>query len=94
MVEAYRTEPERPGPAALAEVRAADAICFTSASTVENYLAVAQVGTLPPVVACIGPVAAARAEKAGIKVAAVAEPHTLDGLVTALSAVLSERSAE
>jgi uroporphyrinogen III methyltransferase / synthase len=92
-VEAYRTEPERPEPAALAEVRAAAAICFTSASTIENYLAVADADTLPPVVACIGPVAASRAEKAGIKVAAVADPHTLDGLVAALCTVLSPRPA-
>lgn len=90
VVEAYRTEPERPGSAALSEVSTADAICFTSASTVENYLAVAGPETLPEVVACIGPVAAARAERAGIKVAVVADPHTLDGLVAGLCAVLSE----
>ena len=89
IVEAYRTEPERPAPAALAEVRGADAICFTSTSTVENYLAVAGPETLPPVVACIGPVAAAAAGKAGIEVSAVAEPHTLDGLVNSLCALLA-----
>ncbi|MBO0748685.1 MAG: uroporphyrinogen-III C-methyltransferase [Acidimicrobiaceae bacterium] len=91
IVEAYRNEPERPDPDALSEVRVADAICFTSASTVENFLAVARPESLPPVVVCIGPVAAARAEKAGIKVAAVADPHTLEGLVASLCAVLSPR---
>ena len=58
VVEAYRTEPDVPGAAARAAVASADAITFTSSSTVTNYLAVAGTSGLPPVVVCIGPVTA------------------------------------
>jgi uroporphyrinogen III methyltransferase / synthase len=84
VVEAYRTGREPVSDEALAEVAGADAICFTSASTVENFLAVAGPAAVPPVVACIGPVTAKRAVGAGLEVAVVADPHTIDGLVDAL----------
>ncbi len=58
VVEAYRTAMARPDPAALAAAAGADAITFTSSSTVTNYLAVAGPGSVPPFVACIGPVTA------------------------------------
>ena len=47
VVEAYRTVVARPDPAALAAAAAADAITFTSSSTVTNYLDVAA-GSDPP----------------------------------------------
>ena len=84
VVEAYRTEPAAPGPARLEAAAKADAITFTSSSTVSSYLAVAGADRLPPVVACIGPVTAATARQAGVTVSVVANQHTLDGLVTAL----------
>ncbi|MDQ4097333.1 MAG: uroporphyrinogen-III synthase [Actinomycetota bacterium] len=43
---------------------------------------------MPPLVVCIGPVTSKTARKRGVTVAAVADPHTLDGLVSALVAVL------
>jgi uroporphyrinogen III methyltransferase/synthase len=84
VVEAYRTVVARPDPAALAAAAAADAITFTSSSTVTNYLEVAAGATIPQFVACIGPVTAATARAAGIDVAVVAGEHSIDGLVTAL----------
>ncbi len=80
-VEAYRTVPAGPpAPDLVAAAAKADAVLFTSASTVENYLDAA----VPPTVVCIGPVTAAAARRRGITVAAVAERHDLDGLVEAL----------
>ena len=84
VVEAYRTEPARPDPAALAAAAGADAITFTSSSTVTNYLAVAGHGSVPPFVACIGPVTADTARAAGLQVDVVADEHSIEGLVAAL----------
>jgi uroporphyrinogen III methyltransferase/synthase len=84
VVEAYRTQPELPSPAELQAASAADAITFTSSSTVTNYLAVAGDRAVPPVVACIGPVTASTARDAGLHVDLVAAEHTIDGLVAAL----------
>ena len=82
VVEAYRTVPARPGDDALAAAAKADAIAFTSSSTVTAWLALG--ATLPPVVACIGPVTAATAAEHGVPVTVVATEHTVDGLVDAL----------
>lgn len=71
-----------------AEARGADAIAFTASSTVTNYLAAAGPGDVPPVVVCIGPVTAEAAVGNGLDVTAVAEPHTLEGLVDALQRAL------
>jgi uroporphyrinogen-III synthase len=79
-----------PDPAALAQLRAGvDAITFTSSSTVTNFCDAA--GQLPdpqPVVVSIGPVTSATARARGLRVDAEADPHTIEGLLTALVATL------
>ena len=85
-VEAYRTVPARPGEEALAAAAKADAIAFTSSSTVTSWLALG--ATLPPVVACIGPVTAATAAEHGVPVTVVATEHSVEGLVDALVGAL------
>lgn len=87
-VEAYRTVGVKPSVAALAAAATADAIAFTSASTVTHYLDAAGLEALPPTVVCIGPVTAAAARAEGLAVTAVASDHTLDGLVAAVVGVL------
>ena len=84
VVEAYLTRPAEPSASALAEAGKADAITFTSSSTVTNFLHVAGLDAVPPVVVCIGPVTAETAREAGLTVDVVAEEHTIDGLVQAL----------
>jgi uroporphyrinogen III methyltransferase/synthase len=84
IVEAYRTEQANPAPTALEAAQHADAVTFTSSSTVTNYLAVAGRRSVPPVVACIGPVTADTARAAGLDVTIEAEVHTMEGLVDAL----------
>jgi len=88
VVEAYQTRPATPPPVALAAAAKADAVAFTSSSTVQNWLAVAGPESTPPVVACIGPVTAATATRLGLPVSVVAAEHTVDGLVAALVEVL------
>jgi uroporphyrinogen-III synthase len=85
-VVAYRSVAAPVEPAAIERARTADAIAFTSASTVERFLDTAGRGAVPPVVASIGPITTAAARRLGIDVTVEAEPHTVDGLVAALAA--------
>ncbi|MEA2716426.1 MAG: uroporphyrinogen methyltransferase / synthase [Actinomycetota bacterium] len=94
VAHAYRTVPVTPPPDLLATAAKADAIAFTSASTVTAFLAAAGGAAVPPVVVCIGPVTAAAAEAEGLTVDVTAADHTLDGLVAALVAALGRRPAE
>jgi uroporphyrinogen III methyltransferase/synthase len=87
----YRTVAATPDPADLERVRAGevDAITFTSSSTVTNFCDL--VGGLPdpaPEIVSIGPVTSDTARARGLTVTAEADPHTIDGLVTALLATL------
>ncbi len=91
-VDAYRTvaagDAEGIGEGELDAASAADVITFTSPSTVTCYLQLAGSRAAPPVVACIGPVTADAARRAGLHVDVVAAEHSADGLVAALSAYL------
>ncbi|MEA2843939.1 MAG: uroporphyrinogen methyltransferase / synthase [Actinomycetota bacterium] len=92
VVHAYRTVPVPLSPEAVAAAAKADAIAFTSASTVDAFLAAGGPDAVPALVACIGPVTAAAAEAAGLTVDVVAAYHTLDGLVAALATTFSARA--
>jgi uroporphyrinogen III methyltransferase/synthase len=83
VVDAYRTVPTRPSASALELAGGADAVMFTSSSTVQHFVAVAD--RVPPVVACIGPVTARAAEAAGLHVDVVADESTIGSLVAALA---------
>jgi len=86
VVEAYRTRTATPEPDAIAAARAADIITFTSSSTVERYLDIAGAESVPPLVACIGPITAETARARGLHVDVEAPVHSIDGLVDALVA--------
>ena len=89
-VEAYRTARLSLTEAEQAAIAGADAVCFASASSVHSLVdAAGGLGSLPPVVVCIGPTTAAAAEAAGLDVTAVAARHTLEGLVDALVVALN-----
>jgi uroporphyrinogen-III synthase len=101
-VDAYRTRLVRSLPAGVGEALLAgeiDAVTFTSVSTVQGFLAAANTilssAAHPPVAVCIGPVTAEAARAAGLTVAGVAQPHTIEGLVKALERALrSSRRAK
>lgn len=84
VVDAYRTEPVPADPALGIAVRSADAIAFTSSSTVRAFVSWYGVTLLPAVVVSIGPETTATLTAAGAAVAITASPHTLDGLLRAL----------
>jgi uroporphyrinogen-III synthase len=85
-VDAYRVRraPNLP-PEAVAALGAGrvDVVTFTSPSTVDGFVRLAEGLEWPPAV-CIGPVTAEAAEAAGIDVVEVASPHTEDGLAEAV----------
>lgn len=90
VAEAYRTTPAALTEDQRALVATADAITFTSASTVERFVEALGASAMPPVVACIGPVTADAAHAHGIAVDVVAEVHTIPGLVDALARHLAQ----
>jgi uroporphyrinogen III methyltransferase/synthase len=65
-----------------------DAVTFTSASTVRGFTNALGAAKGTSKVICIGPVTAAAARDAGLQPAAVARPHTVEGLVAALERAL------
>ena len=73
-------------PGVLDAVRTADAVTFTSSSTVTGWLELFGRELVPPVVGCIGPITAATARAAGIPVDFAASEHSIPGLVAALVA--------
>jgi uroporphyrinogen III methyltransferase/synthase len=89
-VDAYRVRPAEALPEqaveALREGRV-DAVMFTSPSTLHGFVRLTAVPSGTAVV-CIGPVTAAAAEAAGLVVDAVADPHTTEGLVAAVTEAL------
>jgi len=88
-VDAYRTVAVQPQEGGLADARGADAVTFTSSSTVTSFVGAVGVDGVPPVVVCMGPVTAETAEAAGLHVDAVARPSTLDALVHAVVEALA-----
>ena len=87
-VNAYRVRAATAVPEAARraiEQHQVDAVVFTSPSTVQGYLSLAVAARRPSAV-CIGPVTAAAASRAGFEVAAIAQPHTEEGLIEALVA--------
>lgn len=89
-VEAYRTR--RAGDLPETVRRAldrgrVDAVTFTSASTVDAFVALAG-RVRGPAVVCLGPVTADAARRAGLEPIAVAEPHTIEGLARAVARAL------
>jgi len=87
VVEAYRTVIPEAASARARELlaRKPDWITFTSSSTVTNWIAVAGREALNGVkIASIGPITSATARECGLTVEVEANPHTIEGLVTAL----------
>jgi uroporphyrinogen III methyltransferase/synthase len=85
LVPLYETVPEEPSTEAVEAAQTADYVTFTSSSTVQN-LTEALGDRLPPNarIISIGPVTSEAAREAGLKVDAEADPHDIDGMVTAL----------
>ena len=90
----YRTVPVSPDPEVLKQAAAADAITFTSASTVKNLLAAVPEGLPGLVNVSIGPVTSEAMRAAGIEVSAEAEKSDLNGLAAAVADALNSEPGE
>ncbi|MGH2640915.1 MAG: uroporphyrinogen-III synthase [Actinomycetota bacterium] len=91
-VDAYRTVFARSLPQEARDaLRRGDvhAVTFTSASTVRGFVEALGAARGTPKVVCIGPVTSSAARRAGLRPAAVAKPHTVDGLVQAIERVFA-----
>ena len=95
-VDAYKTlEARTLPPDARRSLRdgAVDAITFTSASTVRGFVRSFSGARGSPKVVCIGPVTSKQARSLGLHVHAVADPHTIQGLIAACERALASRRA-
>lgn len=92
-ISVYQTLPAQPDPDGLAALKAGvDIVTFTSASTVQNFLAIArQEGLDPlrlpgePLFACIGPITERAAREAGLSNVVAASEYTAEGLIEVIS---------
>ncbi|MHB1987586.1 MAG: uroporphyrinogen-III C-methyltransferase [Acidimicrobiales bacterium] len=92
-VEAYRTMDPFVDPETAELVRRADAITFSSSSTVKGFAAAFGLDALPPVVASIGPITSRTASDLGIGVDVEAKTSSVEGLVKALESFVAARRA-
>lgn len=89
----YRTLPSQVDEDGLSALNSGvDVITFTSASTVENFVAIVRQHNLDPLnlpnnplVACIGPITEQAAKEAGFQNLIVAKEYTTDGLIEAIT---------
>ena len=82
-VTAYRTLAVDAEPTVIDAIASADAITFTSGSTVRSFVTAYGVDRLPGTVISIGPVTTAACAEFGISVTVTASEHNIDGLVAA-----------
>ncbi len=93
----YRTVRAEPAPGDLEAVRAGqvDAVTFTSSSTVEHFCEIVGPFDSDGVhLISIGPITSDTARAQGLRVDAEADPHDIDGLVTAVLDVLGPSSRQ
>lgn len=81
-VVVYRTQSRRPAPEVMDRALAADVVTLASGSAARAWARACDRRVSPPVVA-MGAITAAEARRAGLVVAQVAEPQTVEGLVEA-----------
>ncbi len=92
-LDCYRTVSEEPHRQTFIELQSgADIVTFTSPSTVDNFVRLLREEGLEPtalpgdpIIACIGPITAARAEKFGFHVDIVPDSYTTEGLIDAMA---------
>jgi len=83
-VVAYRTVAVDVDDPTRARIRRADAVTFTSASTVDHLIAAVGTDGLPARTVSIGPITTAALAAHGVTPTEQAAPHTVDGLVDAV----------
>lgn len=93
VVDAYRTYHPEPSKTDASLVANADAVCFSSSSTVSGFVASFGLSAVPKVVVCIGPVTARSARAAGIDVTVVSRSASVASMLDAVVGVLATPQA-
>jgi uroporphyrinogen-III synthase len=88
VVEAYRTVAADPHDDTIAAALAADVVVFTSSSTASRFAEIAGDAIGWPRIISMGPQTTHTVELSGRSAEATADPHTLEGLITAIVQVL------
>lgn len=89
VVEAYRTVAADPDKEQIVAALAADVVVFTSSSTASRFAEIAGGSQVWPRIISMGPQTTQTVVYGGRSVAATADPHTLDGLISAIVTVLT-----
>jgi uroporphyrinogen III methyltransferase / synthase len=92
-ISVYKTLPTQPDPEGLAALKSGvDVVTFTSASSVENFVAMLRQNRLDPLslpnnplFACIGPITEQAAREEGLVNLVVANEYTTEGLIEAIN---------
>ncbi len=92
-ISVYKTLPSEPDPNGLTALKeGVEVITFTSASTVQNFVAIAKQNGLDPLnlpnnplLACIGPITEQAAREEGLTNLVVAKEYTSEGLIQIIS---------
>ena len=90
VITAYRTVLMPPSRESVPD---ADVLLLTSGSMAQSW-ARGEITRTPPIVVAIGPSTARAARREGLTVSAVAEVHSLVGLIDALDGVMTEKRAD
>lgn len=93
-VAAYRTVGVPVSDADADACRQSHVVAFTSSSTVRRLHASVGAENLPKMIACIGPATSATARALGLRVAVEADPHTIDGLVDAITGLCARPASD
>lgn len=99
-IATYRTLPADPEIKGVSPLQGADAITFTSSSTVRNFATLAggpdeaRRIAADTCIACIGPITAGTVREMGMRADVVADTYTIDGLVQALVNYYSPGTAQ
>ncbi len=88
IVTAYRTTPRVPSSLERAQAKTVDAVLCASSSAARSMVDAFGVDGLPARVISIGPQTTQTLNELGVAVEATADPHTLDGLIACVEAIL------
>ena len=92
-IAVYKTLPSQPDAEGIAALKSGvDVVTFTSASTVENFVAITKRNGLDPLslpnnplFACIGPITEQAAREEGLQNIVTAKEYTTEGLIEAIT---------
>lgn len=90
-VDVYRVVKPQLSKEVLDRAQVGDVITFTSPSSVDNYLELTNTKQITASIVCIGSVTAEHVRSKGLKPAAVAQDHSVEGLIEAICSTWKQK---